>query len=148
MNDQSSVFELKFLFIKMGFNVTQSAADFDVSFVVEDQIVDDLISVKVHFSVGWEAQSAVLEFDLFDRLNTEFLRDFFDVELIGYVENVCDFFINFVLFDDGYSSVVAEVHGDGVEVWECGFEFLKREWVLDFACAEIEFESVRLESGR
>ena len=53
MNDQSSVFELKFLFIKMGFNVTQSAADFDVSFVVEDQIVDDLISVEVHFSVGW-----------------------------------------------------------------------------------------------
>lgn len=83
MNDQSSVFELKFLFIKMGFDVTQSAADFDVSFVVEDQIVDDLISVEVHFSIGWEAQSAVLEFDLFDRLNTEFLRDFFDVELIG-----------------------------------------------------------------
>lgn len=40
------------------------------------------------------------------------------------------------------------MHGDGVEVWEGGFELLEREWVLDFAGAEIEFESVRLESGR
>jgi hypothetical protein len=67
----------------MRFNVTQPATDFDVSFVVEDQIVDNLISVEIHFGVCRKTQPAILELDLFDRFNTKLFGDFFDVELIG-----------------------------------------------------------------
>lgn len=83
VNDQSTVFQFKFFSVKMGLDKTYSIINLNVSFIVKNQISYGFISIESNFCTSWKAQSAVLDFNIFDSLKTKLLRDLFGWHILG-----------------------------------------------------------------
>lgn len=117
VNDQSTVLQFKFFFVKMSFNETYSIINFDIWLIVKDQISHSFISIESNFSTSWKAQSAVLNFNIFDCFKTKLLWNLFSRNIFRQVENISWFLIPFILWNHADPSGVTEMHWDFFQIW-------------------------------
>ena len=125
---------------------THPTTDFNIGLVVQNQICDGFIVIKIDLGIGWQTQPVILDLNLFDSLNTELLTNFLGVEILRQIEDIRCFLVNIVLVDDRHSSFVAEMHGDLVTVGQTYFQLFKQERVINFTISKALFQSMMLET--
>ena len=114
----------------MRLNITDPTVQLNIGLTIEDNISDGLIRIKMNFSIGGKSKFTILNPNLFDSFQSNFLGNFFGTEILRQIKNISCFLVNFVLWNYSDSTFITKMHWNRLEIRKVCLYLFKRKWVL------------------